>query len=341
MSINKQRDRKCATCRHYQPSPLWRKGWCRNPLLFDPTTNHLVESESLSCARAFIDYWEPRAASDKAQMGPSVSGRPIDPGAATRPRVAPSIPLNPAGPGGTPLRATPPIRAATAEALTPPRDKPPLALVRPDATTPLDPAPLDVPDADAPAAALASEDPPPVLTVGAGGATIRIQGVAEPPAEPRPATDATRTRLVLALGIVLSLVVLFFVPQIRAGLDRLAATPTPRTVPPTATMIPLFVPPLPTETPVPPTPAPPPPLPPLVLAPGGYAQVVNTDGAALRIRLEPNTRGRILARVPEGSRLQIHDGPINDGQRNWWRITGFDQKGTLGWCVEEFLRPVP
>jgi hypothetical protein len=339
MSINKQRDRKCATCRHYQPSPLWRKGWCRNPLLFDPTTNHLVESESLSCARAFIDYWEPRAANDKTQMGPSVPARPVDPGAATRPRVAPSIPLMPQGPGGTPLRAPPPARAATAEALTPPRDKPSLALVRPAATTPLDPAAVEI--ADAPAVDLAPTEAAPVVTVNPGGATIRIQGVAEPPADPRPAPDATRTRLILLAGIALSLVILFFVPQIRAGLSTLTATPTPRTVPATATMIPLVIIPLPTETPVPPTPAPPPPPPPLVLAAGGYVQVVNTDGAALRIRLEPNTRGRILARVPEGSRLQIHDGPINDGQRNWWRITGFDNKGTLGWCVEEFLRAVP
>ena len=339
MSINKQRDRKCATCRHYQPSPLWRKGWCRNPLLFDPTTNHLVESESLSCARAFIDYWEPRAATDKTPMGPSVPGRPVDPGAATRPRVAPSIPLTPQGPGGGPLRAPPPTRAATAEALTPPRDKPSLALVRPDL-----PAPPEDPPAVEEHAAPGADDPPPVppvVTVGPGGATIRIQGVPDPPADPRPATDATRTRLVLLVGIVLSLVALFLVPQIRAGLGTLTATPTPRVVPATPTMIPLVIPPLPTDTPPPPTPAPPPPAPALVLAAGGYAQVVNTDGAALRIRLEPNTRGRILARVPEGSRLQIHDGPVSDGERNWWRIKGFDQKGTLGWCVEEFLRPVP
>src|SRR5215203_5019203 len=186
MSINKQRDRKCATCRHYQPSPLWRKGWCRNPLLFDPTTNHLVESESLSCARAFIDYWEPRATTDKAPMGPSVPGRPVDPGAATRPRVAPSIPLTPQGPGGAPLRATPPTRAATAEALTP-RDKPSLALVRPDGPASPDAAPVE--DLDVPVADQAPDSPAPVVTVGPGGATIRIQGVAEPPAEPRPAPN--------------------------------------------------------------------------------------------------------------------------------------------------------
>ena len=56
----KPRDRKCATCRYYEASPLWRKGWCRNPLLYDPQTNHLVEAESLACSRTFIDYWEAR-----------------------------------------------------------------------------------------------------------------------------------------------------------------------------------------------------------------------------------------------------------------------------------------
>src|SRR3954467_14521414 len=97
MSASKQRDRKCATCRHYQPSPLWRKGWCRNPLLFDPSTNHLVEADSLACQRAFIDYWEARSPKDLPAMGPSAATAEAP---LTRPRVAPSIPLTPTGPGG-------------------------------------------------------------------------------------------------------------------------------------------------------------------------------------------------------------------------------------------------
>src|SRR5438552_5592573 len=81
----KNRDRKCSTCRHYQPSPLWRKGWCRNPLLYDRNTNHLVEADSLACNRTFIDYWEP-ITGPMQQVGPQAR--------TNKPRIAPSIPMN-------------------------------------------------------------------------------------------------------------------------------------------------------------------------------------------------------------------------------------------------------
>ncbi|PZR98932.1 MAG: hypothetical protein DLM69_07955, partial [Candidatus Chloroheliales bacterium] len=55
------KDKKCATCRHYEPSPLRKRGWCRNPLLYDRNTNHLVEEDTLGCSRGFgsVNYWEP------------------------------------------------------------------------------------------------------------------------------------------------------------------------------------------------------------------------------------------------------------------------------------------
>ena len=34
--------RKCGSCKHYEPAPIWRKGWCRNPLLYSPQQSHLV-----------------------------------------------------------------------------------------------------------------------------------------------------------------------------------------------------------------------------------------------------------------------------------------------------------
>ena len=84
MAATKHRERKCSTCKHYQPSPLWRKGWCRNPLLYDRNTNHLVEADSLSCNRTFIDYWEPIEG-----PAPEVGPHPKSP----KPRIAPSIPI--------------------------------------------------------------------------------------------------------------------------------------------------------------------------------------------------------------------------------------------------------
>lgn len=50
--------RKCGTCKHFEPAPLWRKGWCRNPLLFSPQQSHLVNDEDLDCERGMGNYWE-------------------------------------------------------------------------------------------------------------------------------------------------------------------------------------------------------------------------------------------------------------------------------------------
>ncbi len=55
------RNRKCGNCRHFEPAPLWRKGWCRNPLLYPTHANHLVDSTGLDCESGFRSriYWEP------------------------------------------------------------------------------------------------------------------------------------------------------------------------------------------------------------------------------------------------------------------------------------------
>lgn len=55
--------RKCSTCKHYEPAPIWRKGWCRNPHLYSPQQSHLVGEEDLDCDRGMGNYWEPLDAS--------------------------------------------------------------------------------------------------------------------------------------------------------------------------------------------------------------------------------------------------------------------------------------
>jgi hypothetical protein len=349
MSTSKQRDRKCASCRHYQPSPLWRKGWCRNPLLFDPSTNHLVEADSLSCQRAFIDYWEARSPKDVPVMGPTA---PTADTPLTRPRVAPSIPLTPTGPGGQPLRAP---RAATAEAISLPREKPPLTLVRPPGP-PVEPA-ADVAADDAFEPPEGGDVTQPLPVVGqdsaansAPTAAIRIQGVTPAPPKPTPAPGVSRTRQILAAGVVLGVLVLLavWVPRVnpKLGINIPGFGPKATAVPTvTRTAVALFVPPTATAEPPPPppteTPAPPPPAPVLQLAVGGTAQVGNTGGSGLRIRQTPSTTGRILVKVPDGARLQLKGGPQTTGSITWWQVTGFDTKGTVGWCVDTYLKPVP
>src|SRR5215216_1850442 len=138
----KNRDRKCSTCRHYQPSPLWRKGWCRNPLLYDRNTNHLVEADSLACNRTFIDYWEPVELSAAAG---GAAGQTRSAGATgPKPRVAPSIPMDTVDASGAPLSSsrdnTPAMGSSSARSRTPAykpltdkdQPRPPLSLVDDD-----------------------------------------------------------------------------------------------------------------------------------------------------------------------------------------------------------------
>jgi len=51
---------RCGTCLHYDPSPSWRKGWCRNSILFSSRQSHLVQDDELDCSRGTGDFWEPK-----------------------------------------------------------------------------------------------------------------------------------------------------------------------------------------------------------------------------------------------------------------------------------------
>ena len=51
-------ERKCGNCKYYEPAPLFRKGWCRNPRLFSAGQNHLIGADDLDCDRGIGSYWE-------------------------------------------------------------------------------------------------------------------------------------------------------------------------------------------------------------------------------------------------------------------------------------------
>lgn len=141
----KNRERKCSTCKHYQPSPLWRKGWCRNPLLYDRNTNHLVEGDSLACNRTFIDYWEPiegpvRTPGPQPRGKGGKNGSQEGDGAKGNPRIAPSIPMDTVDAqgkrevftGNTPATGMPAVSPRNLSRPVPYRDRPSLAIVSPE-----------------------------------------------------------------------------------------------------------------------------------------------------------------------------------------------------------------
>lgn len=74
---------------------------------------------------------------------------------------------------------------------------------------------------------------------------------------------------------------------------------------------------------------------------GSWAVVAGTYGNGLRVRTGPGIGEDILTALPEGTSIQIIEGPTSDGTYQWYHITGFDNSGTSGWSVGDFLQAAP
>ncbi len=93
------RNRKCGNCRYFEPAPLWRKGWCRNPRLYDRRANHLVDAATIDCEQVFRAriYWEPVPTAEVVEanapatgFSPFVGQAPADSGQADSGRGRPA-----------------------------------------------------------------------------------------------------------------------------------------------------------------------------------------------------------------------------------------------------------
>lgn len=318
----KPRERKCLTCRHYQASPLWRKGWCRNPLLYDAQTNHLVEADTLACSRTFIDYWEGRDGSRSTMPNPPLGPSPV--------RRAPAIQMTATGPGGAPLRSTTVTVAAVQAATAQPRERPPqLSLIRPEPADPItEPIRLEV----VPVPLI-----PPLV---AAPPTPRVK--TPPGPAPTLEEDRSTVRNVLVSGILLAALVAGFVltrqpsnTPTAGALTVIPSSPVALAVLPTATHDPLPTPTTEIRVTVIPTPAV------LALALNAKVQTSGLNGAALNVRQNPGTKARIVGKLIDGRTGQIKAGPQQADGVAWWQITGWDNGGTLGWVSAKYLKPVP
>lgn len=61
--------RTCQSCKHYEPSAVWRRGWCRNPRLYAPQQSHLVDQDALDCNRGLGSAWEAAEADAGVPLG--------------------------------------------------------------------------------------------------------------------------------------------------------------------------------------------------------------------------------------------------------------------------------
>jgi hypothetical protein len=349
----KSRERKCSTCRHYQASPLWRKGWCRNPLLYDRNTNHLVEADSLACNRTFIDYWEPITEG----AGPAGSSTRV----AGKPRIAPSIPMQPVDAQGRPVaydeefdeefspyltdeledvKATPVsgVRPVPAnKPVTPPRERPPLALVDDDYDELLD-DPRDTKElTQVRPAAVDKTRPSPTYPESARERIARARRARFPQIAIPRLTGIWLYAAVGALAVLLVVLAAFFI--FNRGNSSQTQNPG---VQPSASVQPQPTPtgfgdPTPTggassqpsSVPVSPD----------TIAVGGYAVVTGT-GDGLIVRSSPSRSGSRIAKLADGTKARVVDGPRESDGFTWWKLDQFDRSNpTLtGWSVQDYLK---
>lgn len=345
----KNRDRKCSTCRHYQPSPLWRKGWCRNPLLYDRNTNHLVEADSLACNRTFIDYWEP-ITGPTPQVAPQV--RP-----GTKPRIAPSIPIGTTDAqgnrgvvtGNTPASGVPVYTPSevgdTSFDLT--HEPPNVSVILPDLPThnleqPGNGAKVTgriefIEGPDVPDYRVATAPEPERAVAAAVRSLSAAERIRQARMQQGQFLSTTLGRIALAVAAVLVL------GAIIGGLYMAARgqgdTNSPAVIPAASMTVPIPTPtgfgdatvtPVPTNTPVPP--------PPGVMAIGGWAQV-KTSG--LTMRAEPSLTGAKITVLKNGTTARIVGGPQAANGVTWWKLDmSSSNPAWVGWCSGQYLAPV-
>jgi hypothetical protein len=334
MNPSKIRERKCSTCKHYQPSPLWRKGWCRNPLLYDRNTNHLVEADSLACNRTFIDYWEPISGPITTSVARSSGGKP---------RIAPSIPMDTLDAKGNRVTHTGLTPMSGMTAIAPdlhqdahnntgqavPSDAEGEYRSRNGQHT-LEFSQID--SAPSSNGTLAHDITGPQAVKARAEV---MKKAARPPQKPiLLGMGRDRLNLMAALLIVLIAIIggSIWLVTSKSGSNFPAVLPTVTLAPkpsptgfcdPTAT-----VPPAPTATPLP-------------LPPAGTIGINGWVKATQNVKLRDaaTTGGNSLSVLKTGQTAHVIDGPVNANGYTWWKVDQYDpaNPASSAWCAGEFL----
>lgn len=334
------RNRKCGNCRFYEPAPLWRKGWCRNPKLYPPHSNHLVDSTTIDCEGGFRSriYWESIPLAEVAEPIASVT-------------PAAKVNVLPAEQVTQVYQASPP----------PPIEQPTLSFRAP---TPTPPAAKPVPPVAEPVAPEASVEAPPQpaaepYTEGQFIEILRVDGTDKPPGfgpdkdwrllvrQRAPFTQAwplekiqlnQRNLVAGAAGAIIGLIILLMLlsnlgkqPVLEAGEQlaaentratvaqataRAQATQTARSLRPTATSTTASA-----------------------AAAARSAQktalVTGVGDTPLNMREAADIKAKAVATVKEGEQVVVLEGPKEGGGRTWYKI---EYKGTAGWAVKDYLK---
>ena len=320
------RNRKCGNCRYFEPAPLWRKGWCRNPRLYDRRANHLVDAATIDCEQVFRAriYWEPIPAPElsEADTGytPFVGPSPADSGQAD--------PVRSRIPSDGVLRSRQPVN-----------------------NSPISPEPangLPVITRREKAAAAPGIVPKP--------SKVRLWLVENIPYYDKVDGPLSRINYLKVLPwVVLFILLLVVLLNVLGGKKDTNSNPNGVTTPnsslvgnttpgatagqtveivnctkngtPTATLSSS----VPTATSAPaPTPT--------VKAADVTAKVVGVGAGGLNMRKDPTTTAAVVTRVPEGKIVKIRSGDFKtvDGI-TWWPIS---YNGQDGWAASQYLEKV-
>ena len=294
-------DHKCSTCKHYESAPMWKKGWCRNPLLYSPQQSHLVGEDDLDCNRGMGSYWEGLdAATDD------------DPGRFTPPpprNIAPAVPLTQAQGVRRPAQTRSGVdplagRRASEEPVGRPRVRPSAKATEP----------------------LRSSDP---------------EGYTNNPQEHYSWGDYLRRSYpAIGVILLLGAFWVWSARQLAGGpqpTPTVQATAPTAEAPPVASVV-VITP--STTAPVAGAAAPTPTLPtppPGVIAPGAKV-VVTTSGAGANIRQEPTVNAAKVTAQDDGTSLTITGASRDADGFTWWPVRG---DGFTGWVAGALISPAP
>ena len=312
------RNRKCGNCRFYEPAPLWRKGWCRNPKLYPPHANHLVDATSIDCEGGFRSriYWEPLPVAEET-LQPQPAPRTI------RPQQPPPVSNVQARPVDQPI-------ASPRQTVSPPPVEPRFQPPAPE------PTPIPVVEAvviEHPA------DPSAVPSPGGPDWRSRVRQrlpfTRQWPLE--KVTFSRQTAPYWAIAGVVLIVVLFLIVgslgKKSADATQLAATQATATAQIQATALSAltvqaqFT----TAAVAVATPTP-------TKATAKTALVKGNGPTPLNVREDASLKAKAVTTIKEGEKVTILDGPKDADGRSWYKV---DYNGKVGWAAKDYLEVQP
>ena len=299
-------ERKCGNCKHFQPAPMWKRGWCRNPLLFSQNQSHLVGEDDLDCNRGMGSYWE-AIGSDGVDTGTSATHymKPDDNDALVRFSKPPQRTIAPAS--GASRRSAEPRDVGRAPEPIRVRREGVEQVARPRSRM-ADTEPI-VPPRAAPSGNYAA------------------------PQEPYSWGEYLR-RSYPVIGIIL-LLGAFWVWSARQLSTAPAPSPTAVLVAPTVVApgaVAVITPTAPAATG--PAPSTLPVAPPGVIAPGAKVVVQTPGGAGANIRANPTTAGALVIAQDDGTPLTITGASQDADGYTWWPVQG---DGFAGWIAGSLI----